>query len=101
MSLVDNRDTAEHSVRAIAGTLSYTSGEIVKCLLPVVVWNLTLLAAGAVMTQAGVTAGRWLLASGVASFLSCASQKPDIQLYGEPINMGLMWAAVASCGVSI
>ena len=93
MVLVDNRDAKKHSPRALAGTLWYSSGKVLKNVLPAAVLQLLMLVIGSLLWRQGAVEGPWFLASGVLTLISCSLQRPDIQAFGEPIMMGLMYAA--------
>ena len=96
LQVVDNRDSTEHSVRYLAGTLTYTSGKVLQCVLPAALLSLFQLSTGALLFRKSI-AGVWLLLSGLVSFASCAVPKrPDVQLYGETVSTALLWAAAAS-----
>jgi hypothetical protein len=97
LQVVDNQESSEHSIRYLAGTLSYTSGKVLKCVLPVAILCLFSLGVGsAVLWTRSAPAGNFLVASGLVSLLSGGVQRPDIQLYGEPISMALIWATIVS-----
>jgi hypothetical protein len=93
--VVDNRDSPEHSVRYLAGTLTYTSGKVLQCVLPAAFLSLFEVTIGALLFKQSL-AGAFLLTAGLVSLGSCSVPKrPDIQLYGETVGVGLLWAAAA------
>ena len=96
LEVVDNRDSSEHSVRYLAGTLTYTSGKVLQCVLPAAILSLSQVIIGSLLFKKESWAGVWLLASGLVSLISCAIPKrPDVQLYGETASVGLLWATAA------
>ena len=95
LQVVDNTDSSEHSVRYLAGTLTYTSGKVLQCVLPAAILSLSQVTIGSLLFKKS-WAGVWLLTSGLVSLLSCAIPKrPDVQLYGETASVGLLWATAA------
>lgn len=101
LQVVDNRDSLKHSVRYLAGTLAYTSGRVLQCVLPVAILSLAELGIGYMLVwKKPALAGRLLLSSGVASLVTCSIQRPDIQIYGETVTMGLIWAMAVSIGTT-
>mmetsp|Transcript_3720 Transcript_3720/g.9469 ORF Transcript_3720/g.9469 Transcript_3720/m.9469 type:complete len:340 (-) Transcript_3720:598-1617(-) len=80
LSLVDDPK------RAIPGTLQYTSGRLLKCLLPCVILQLFTLLIGCLVRS------RWLIAAGALTILSSSLQRPDYQTCGETVNLSLIWA---------
>ena len=99
LKVVDLRDSDHHVSPYLAGTLAYTSGKVVELALPAILlvfyefligWKLSCMCPA-------LLAGQLLSASAVITFLACATKgRPDIQLLGENIHGGLIWAAVAS-----
>ena len=96
LAVVDNRHSRKHSSRAMAGTLSYTSGKILKCVMPCVVLQVFTLTVGCLLWARGFTAGPWLTASAALSLVSGSLQRPDIQTYGETAMLSLLLAGVVS-----
>ena len=99
MNLVDNRYTTKNSAHALAGVLTYSSGKVLKNVLPIAALNLFILAVGGTLAKSGVPAGRWLLKSSLVSLVSGSLGKPNVQAYGETTMLGLLWAGAASCAV--
>jgi len=96
LAVVDNRHSRKHSSRAMAGTLSYTSGKILKCVMPCVVLQVFTLTVGCLLWARGFTAGPWLTASAALSLVSGSLQRPDIQTYGETAMLSLLLAGMVS-----
>ena len=94
LAVVDNRHSRKHSSRAMAGTLSYTSGKILKRVMPCVVLQVFTLTVGCLLWVRGFTAGPWLTASGALSVVSGSLQRPYIQTYGETAMLSLLLAGV-------
>jgi hypothetical protein len=95
MVLVDNRDSTTPSTRALPGTLWYSSGKVLKNIVPVATLQLFLLIMGSILWRRNVPAGPLMLVSGVSCLLSCSLQRPDVQALGETVMVGLLWKAVA------
>lgn len=93
MVLVDNRDEKKHSPRALAGTLWYSSGKVLKNVLPAAVLQLFTLMIGSILWRRGAAEGPWLFASGALTLMSCSLQRPDVQAFGEPAMLGLIYVA--------
>ena len=96
MILVDNRDSVSSSVRQMAGTLMYSSGKVLKSVLPVVAVQLSLLILGPVLWRRGAVGGLYMFLSGSLCLFTCSLQRPGIQALGETGMMGLLWLALAS-----
>jgi len=98
MKVVDKRSIKRHEGQQLAGTLSYTSGKILQCLLPVLALLLYQLGIGALMliSKRGVVAGWLLLFSGFLSVLSSSLNRPDIQMLGETFTLGFVYSILAA-----
>ena len=97
LKLVDNRASREHQHRYLAGTLTYTSGKVLKCVGPVILFTLLELGVGAwLWMYYRALAGRFLVSSGLTSLFSGSVGRPDIQMVGETVTMGLLWASLAA-----
>ena len=93
--LLDNRRSASSTTRTMSGTMHYTSGKMVKMLLPVAILHLVMLAVGSILWSRGASAGLWMVVAGVVSLFLHSIRKPEIQVLGESIFMSTLWFAVA------
>jgi len=94
LAVVDNHHSRKHSSRAMAGTLSYTSGKILKRVMPCVVLQVFTLTVGCLLWAHAFTPGPWLTASGALSVMLGSLQRPDIQTYGKRAMLSLLLAGV-------
>ena len=96
LAVVDDHHSRKHSSRAMAGTLSYTSRKILKCVMPCIVLQVFTLTVGCLLWARGFTAGPWLTASGALAIFLGLLQRLDIQTYGETAMVSLLLAGVVS-----
>jgi hypothetical protein len=93
-ALHDCRGQTKHTPQLLAGTMRYTSGKVLKCVLPAVLMSLYALVTG--LTLFDSISGKMLFSSGLVSFVGCSLRKPDVQMVAETACIGLIWAAVVS-----
>ena len=93
--LLDNRRSASSTTRNMPGTMHYTSGKVLKMLLPVAILHLVMLAVGSILWSRGASAGLWMVVAVAVSAFSCSLRKPEMELLGESIFMSTLWFAVA------
>lgn len=92
--LVDNRHSAESTARTMPGMLYYTSGKILKMLLPVAILEVLILGVGSMLWRRGAAAGLWMVVAGLVSLITCSLQRPGVQALGETMMISLLWYAV-------
>ena len=93
--LLDNRRSASSTSRNMPGTMHYTSGKVLKMLLPVAILHLVMLAVGSILWSRGAATGLWMVVAVAVSAFSCSLRKPEIELLGESIFISTLWFAVA------
>lgn len=92
--LVDNRHSAESTARTMPGMMHYTSGKILKMLLPVAILEVLILGVGSMLWRRGAAAGLWMVGAGLVSLITCSLQRPGVQALGETMMVSLLWHAV-------
>ena len=93
--LLDNRRSASSTSRNMPGTMHYTSGKVLKMLLPVAILHLVMLAVGSILWSRGAATGLWMVVAVAVSAFSCSFRRPEIEVFGESIFMSTLWFAVA------
>jgi hypothetical protein len=90
-ALYDSRGLMEHPPQMLAGTMKYTSANVLKCVLPAVLMSLYAFTTG--LALFGSVSGKMLFSSGLISFVGCSLRKSDVQMVAELACMGLIWSA--------
>ena len=93
--LVDNQHSASSTTRTLSGTMHYTSGKMVKMLLPVAILHVLILGVGSFLWRRGATAGPWIVVTGIVSTFLNSLRRPGLQALGESIFLSLLWFAVS------
>ena len=106
---VDNtRSTTQHVSNVVAGTIKYTSPDIMKCVIPAIVATLIQIGSGMYMILRQVqqmqtislsclSSGPLLvLLAGLTALVSATAfaKRPDIQLFLEPASLVMIWSAL-------
>merc|ERR1712029_322628 len=84
MVLVDNRDSREHAPHAMAGTMYYSSGKVLKLLVPVASFQLFVLAVGSILCRQGAAGGPWVLGAGVLTLSRARFSDQTFRRSGSP-----------------
>ena len=102
-----SKSNSKSKASALAGTISYSineTKEIIKLVIPVVVWAMYNLVIGLLLIWRAKSAsngreesmaqsGYFLVLSSLVAIITGCINKPIIQLFGEVISLGVIWMA--------
>jgi hypothetical protein len=94
LRLVDHRDSMKHSGLNFAGSLSYSSGKVVKMVVPAILVIFCSLGVGSQMMRNGLVAGKWMFASALFAFITSCVQIPFAQMFGESMLLAGIYKAL-------
>ena len=84
----------KHSGLNFAGSLHYSSGKVVKMVVPAILVILCSLGVGSQMMRNGLVAGKWMFASALFAFITSGVQIPFAQMFGESMLLAGIYKAL-------